>query len=323
MQAALCRYFCILDKGGVLTERNFTGLIKDRWSHQKFVCVGLDPDLAHIPDIPAKNDADRVYRYMCGIVDGTWEFANVLKPQEAGYAQLGADADETLRRVIIHIKAVAPGVPVILDAKRGDIGNTNEWYAKHLFDYLGVDAVTVHPYLGFGKAADVFLKHADKGIIVLCRTSNEGAREFQDLPVQLSNGQAACWRQHNGYFPGNHQPLFRVVAHNVGHHWNDNGNACVVAGATFADDIGDIRKLIGDEVPILIPGIGKQGGDLEKAVRGGINKAGEGIMVSNSSGIDYAYETDEDCGPEDYVLAAHRAAAKMHSDTLAAVNSAA
>jgi orotidine-5'-phosphate decarboxylase len=171
-----------------------------------------------------------------------------------------------LKHTIDYIHQVAPELPVILDAKRGDIGNTNEAYAAYAFDYLGADAITVHPYLG-AEALEPFLVRQGKGIFVLCRTSNPGAGEFQDIN-SLETGA----------------PLFEVIASNVADKWDSIATCGLVVGATYPDELIRVRSIVGNR-PILIPGIGSQGGDLETAVRNGRSSSGGGVFLNAARSV--------------------------------------
>jgi len=189
-----------------------------------------------------------------------------------------------LANTIKFIHQVAPEVPVILDAKRADIGNTNKGYVQAAFEELGVDAITVHPYLG-KEALQPFLNRGDKGVFVLVRTSNPGAGEFQDLQV-------------------NGEPLYQIVARQVATEWNKNNNCGVVVGATYPEELLLIRQVVGD-MPILIPGIGAQGGDVEKTVRAGKDSRGRGMIINSSRGIIFA------SAESDFPLAARRETIKL------------
>jgi orotidine-5'-phosphate decarboxylase len=166
-----------------------------------------------------------------------------------------------------YIKNDFPETPVIMDAKLADIGNTNEGYVEFIFDYLGADAITVHPYLG-SEAMKPFLDRAEKGVIVLCRTSNKGAGEFQDLDV-------------------GGMPLYQKVAHMIMDKWNYNANCGVVVGATYPDELRKVRHIVGS-MPILIPGIGAQGGDVKLTVEAGVDKEGKNAIINSSRGIIFA-----------------------------------
>ncbi len=264
-----------------METRNFRALLEKLWARGLFVCVGLDTRMDRIPGhqiklIPEKDldggqdntDVENtIFAYNCAIVDATHDLVCAYKPNVAFYEAEGEAGIRALRRTIQYIHAVAPDVPVILDAKRADIGSTNEGYVRAAFDELGADAITVHPYLG-AEAMRPFLDRADKGVIVLCRTSNPGAGEFQDL---LVSGK----------------PLYRAVARQVTDEWNSNGNCAVVVGATYPEELAMVRAVVGD-MPILIPGIGAQGGDVEKTVRAGQDERGMGMIINSSRGVIFA-----------------------------------
>jgi len=220
-----------------------------------------------------------VFGFCRAIVDATADLVCAFKPQIAHFAALGAE--DALQRLIAHIHAAHPGVPVILDAKRGDIGSTAQNYAIEAFDRYGADAVTVNPYLG-RDSLQPFLDRADKGVIILCRTSNAGAGDLQDLVVEG-------------------RPLYQHVAAKVASEWNANGNCVLVVGATWPRQLQDVRALVGD-VPFLVPGVGAQGGDVEAVVKNGCTSDGTGLLVSSSRAILYASSGD------DFIDAARNAA---------------
>lgn len=227
------------------------------------LCVGLDPDPAKMP-----NHITDVFEFNKAIIDATKDLVCAFKPNSAFYEAQGPLAIQALKDTCDYIKTAAPGIPIILDYKRADIGNTNEGYIKYAFDYLGVDAVTVSPYMG-RESLQPYLDLKDKGIIVLCRTSNPGAGEFQDL---LVGGQK----------------LYRVVAERVRDGWDQNDNCALVVGAPYPEEAAEIRSIMGEDMLFLVPGLGPQGGDVEKTVKAAANKAGNGIIVNSSRGIIYA-----------------------------------
>jgi orotidine-5'-phosphate decarboxylase len=258
-----------------MSERNFMQLLENRWASGTAVCVGLDPDLAKIPKcIPPMDGAHRLYLFNRAIIQATHDLVCAFKPNVAMYEKYGEAGWAALRSTIEFAHEVCPEVPVILDAKRGDIGNTNEGYVIGSFGQLNADAITLHPYLG-QEAMQPFLDQKDKGSIVLCRTSNKGAGEFQDLIV-LDSGQK----------------MFERVARNVATQWNVNGNCCVVVGATYPQELSHVRQIVGD-MPILIPGIGAQGGDLEATVKNGKDSRGRGMIINSSRGIIFASNGDD------------------------------
>ena len=249
---------------------NFVAALKTRWSSaNSLVCVGLDPEPSKFPT-HLRDDPDAVFSFCRSIVDATADLVCCFKPQIAHFAALGAE--DSLQRLIAHIHTTHPGVPVILDAKRGDIGSTAQHYATEAFDRYGADAVTANPYLG-RDSVQSFLDRADKGVVILCHTSNPGAGDFQDLGV------------HN--HQGGGRPLYQHVADTVARHWNGNGNCALVVGATWPEQLREVRAIVGD-MPLLIPGIGAQGGDVETVVANGRTSAGAGLIISSSRAILYA-----------------------------------
>ena len=274
-----------------LPKSEFVAKLENRWQQGNFVCVGLDSDFAQIPQ--ALKGAASVENVMAGfnqeIVDATHDLVCAYKPNAAFYEAQGDQGLRALARTVRHIKDNYPDIPVILDAKRADIGSTNNGYVQAAFDQLGVDAITVHPYLG-REAMKPFLDRKDKGIIVLARTSNPGAGEFQDLPV----GQAQ-------------EPLYRVIARQVAQSWNANGNCAVVVGATYPKELAEIRGIVGD-MPILIPGIGAQGGEVEATVNAGKDSRTWGMIINSSRGIIFASKG------ADFAPAARRATEQLRGE---------
>lgn len=238
-------------------DQSFTDKLTNKWDEGKFVCIGLD-----------KCD----FEFNKNIIDQTFDLVCAYKPNSAFYEAESVAGLEALKKTVDYIHQKDSTIPVIVDAKRADIGNTNEEYAKAIFDDLKADAVTVHPYLG-KEALEPFLKRAAKGIIVLVRTSNPGAGEFQDLSVD-------------------EKPLYQVVAGHVAKDWNTNGNCAVVVGATYPEELKKVREIIGD-MPILVPGIGAQGGDLEATIKNGLNSKKQGLIISSSRGIIFAPDPRE------------------------------
>ena len=248
------------------------------------VCVGLDPEPARFP-AALRGDPDAIFAFCRAIVDATGDLACAFKPQIAHFAAHAAEG--ALQRLIAHIHATHPGVPVILDAKRGDIGSTAQHYASEAFDRYGADAVTVNPYLG-RDSVQPFLDRADKGVIVLCRTSNAGSGDFQNLDC---GGRL----------------LYQQVAETIARDWNSNGNCALVVGATYPEELADVRRRVGD-LPLLVPGVGAQGGDVEAVVRNGCTADGTGLMISSSRAILYAGSG------EDFANAARRAATALRDE---------
>jgi orotidine-5'-phosphate decarboxylase len=227
------------------------------------LCVGLDPDPDKLP--AGAGGADPLLAFGRRIVDATCDLAAAYKPQIAFYAALGAEA--ALAATIDYIRMKAPHALVILDAKRGDIGNTATAYAREAFERYGADAVTVNPYMG-GDALAPFLSDPAHGAILLCRTSNPGAHDFQDLDV-------------GGL------PLYRRVAERAAAAWNQHGNLMLVVGATYPAEMAQLRRAH-PELTFLVPGIGAQGGDLQAILDAGLNPAGTGLLISASRSINYA-----------------------------------
>ncbi|HJR74891.1 MAG TPA: orotidine-5'-phosphate decarboxylase [Luteimonas sp.] len=243
----------------------FTAELRERWAKSgSLVCVGLDPEPNKFPAKFA-NDPDAIFAFCRDIADATAEYVCCFKPQIAHFAAHGAE--DALQRLIAHIHDKHPGIPVILDAKRGDIGSTAQQYAVEAFDRYRADAVTANPYLG-KDSVQPFLDRADKGVVILCRTSNPGAGDLQDL---LVDGK----------------PLYQRVAEKVTREWNGNGNCAVVVGATWPEQLREVRAIVGD-VPFLVPGVGAQGGDVEAVVKNAKTGDGTGLIVSSSRAVLYA-----------------------------------
>lgn len=287
-----------------MTKRNFRELIENRWSEGKFVCVGLDSEYARIPfwAYGVKNPIAAFNQY---IIDATGDIACAYKLNSAFYEAQGVNGLRALKKTIRYIHETSPHTPVIFDAKRADIGNTNSGYIEAAFDYFKADAITVHPYLG-REALQPFLGRADKGIFVLCRTSNPGAGEFQDVDVITDVEDEKRW----GLGIGDNLEswplkLYRYVAYRVSREWNKSGNCGLVVGATYPEELRQIRQIVGD-MPILIPGIGAQGGDIEKTVKAGQDSRGRGMIINSSRGIIFASS-----GP-DFAEAARRETMKLH-----------
>ena len=263
----------------------FMQALRARWqSAYTLVCVGLDPEPAKFPARFA-SDPDAVFAFCRDIADATAEYACAFKPQIAHFAALGEEG--ALERVIAHIHANHPGIPVILDSKRGDIGSTAQHYATEAFDRYAADAVTVNPYLG-RDSVQPFLDRADRGVVILCRTSNPGAGDLQDL---LVDGR----------------PLYQHVAEKVAREWNGNGNCALVVGATWPEQLRDVRAIVGD-VPFLVPGVGAQGGDAGAVVRNARTADGTGLIISSSRAVLYASAGD------DYAEAAAAAAKALRDE---------
>ncbi len=230
--------------------------------NSSLVCVGLDPDPGLMPEGIGVLDFNRA------IIEATSDLVCAYKPNLAFYEALGVDGMAALKETV---KIIPPEVPVIADAKRGDIGNTAKAYARALFDYFGFDACTVNPYLGFD-AVEPFVEHRQKGIFILCRTSNAGAADFQSLRCETPNGT---------------RQLYEIVAEKA-HVWNHYGNVGLVVGATYPDELKAVRKSYPD-MPLLVPGVGAQGGDLALTVRNGVDTGKNRTVINSSRQILYAY----------------------------------
>jgi orotidine-5'-phosphate decarboxylase len=250
----------------------FVTRLRAAWDERdSLACVGLDPLIERLPAHIAAH-ASPIFHFNKAIIDATADLVCAYKPQFAHYA--ACEAEDQLERTIEYIHRAYPGIPVILDAKRGDVGSTAERYAIEAFERYGADAVTVNPYLG-GDSLEPFLRYADKGVLVLCRTSNPGARDLQDLDV---GGRR----------------LFAVVAELAATRWNSRGNCLLVVGATYPEELAEVRAITGD-MPFLLPGVGAQGADIRAAVAAGRSADGRGLIVSSSraiihasSGVDFA-----------------------------------
>jgi orotidine-5'-phosphate decarboxylase len=245
-------------------------LLAAHFSMGRHLAIGLDTNPGRIPESvsPGAAPAERVVEFNRLIIDATADVACAYKPNAAFYEALGVDGFRALEETIDAIRTRAPGTAVILDAKRGDIGSTNAGYVSAAFDQLGADAVTVHPYLG-GEALAPFLERGDKLIFVLARTSNPGAGEFQDL---VANGA----------------PLYRHVARTVAASWNGAGNCGLVVGATYPEEMRAVRDDIPAEMPILIPGVGAQGGDVAAVVAANRDAGSDAFLIAASRSIIYA-----------------------------------
>ena len=264
---------------------NFIQAIENAWKvNDSLVCVGLDSDVEKIPGV-LRNSRNPIFEFNRAVVDATAQFVCAYKPQIAYYSAAGAEDD--LKMTIEYIHQRHPGIPVILDAKRGDIGATAQMYAREVFDRFGADAVTVNPYMG-SDTLEPFLSRDQKGVIILCRTSNPGARDVQDL---ISNGKK----------------LYQLIAERARDLWNRNNNVLLVVGATYPEELREIRTIVGD-MPFLVPGIGAQGGDVKAAVMNGKTAGGTGMIINSSRGIIYAGRGD------DFAEAAGKAALELRDE---------
>ncbi|MCC6249060.1 MAG: orotidine-5'-phosphate decarboxylase [Rubrivivax sp.] len=254
---------------------------------RSLLCVGLDPEPARFPGA-WRGDARRIFDFCAGIVDATRDLVLAFKPQIAHFAAHGAE--EQLERLIAHIHAVAPEVPVILDAKRGDVGSTAEMYAREAFERYRADALTLSPFMGFD-SLEPYMRHEGRGLIVLCRTSNPGGSDLQAQRL-TSEGDAAG------------ELLYERIARLANGPWNRTGQMGLVVGATFPRELARVRELA-PTLPLLIPGVGAQGGDAEATVRAGW-RPGAPVIISSSRAILYA--GGDEANPARHAAAARAAA---------------
>jgi len=260
---------------------NFIDKLSAAWArNDSLLCVGLDPDLERLP-AQLRGQPDGIVQFCKAIIDATADLACAFKPQIAYFAALGAE--DQLEAICRYLRENYPHIPLVLDAKRGDIGATAHQYAREAFDRYGADAVTVSPYMG-SDSVEPYMAWPERGVIVLCRTSNAGGSDLQFLDV-------------------GGKPLYQHVAQLVAEKWNGNGQCALVVGATFPEEIAQVRALVGD-MPLLIPGIGAQGGDIEATVKAGRTADGTGMMINSSRAILYATPKDG----EDFAAAAKRVA---------------
>jgi len=259
----------------------FTERLQRRWQEARtLLCVGLDGEVERMPEqfrrglAPGDNGDEYERRleaalteYHIAIVEATADLVCAYKPNIAFYEQHGPSGLRALIAVIAYIQKKYPDIPVLLDAKRGDIGSTSQAYARALFDVYGADAVTAQPYLGYD-ALEPLLSRADRGVFILCRTSNPGARDVQDLEVRGRR-------------------LYHAIAQLAAQHWNTRGNCMLVVGATYPQELAEVREIVGN-MPLLVPGAGAQGGDVALAVQNGQTPDGTGLVISSSRAILYA-----------------------------------
>ena len=230
------------------------------------LCVGLDSAFKRLP-ARFQTEEYPQFAFNCWIIAQTHPYVSAYKPNIAFYEARGDAGLRALKLTLEYLRVHHPDILTICDAKRADIGSTSGEYAAAIFDWLGFDAVTLNPYLGRDALAP-FLERADKGCIILCRTSNPGAGDFQDLVI-------------------GDRPLWQVVAERVSQEWNARGNCMLVAGATYPAELAHIRALAGD-MTLLVPGVGAQGGDVEQTVRAGLNRQGKGLIINASRAVLFA-----------------------------------
>jgi orotidine-5'-phosphate decarboxylase len=260
---------------------NFINKLSAAWTaNDSLLCVGLDPDMARLP-AQLQREPKGIFTFCTEIIDATADLACSFKPQIAYFAALGAE--DQLEAICAYAREHYPHIPLILDAKRGDIGATARQYAREAFERYGADAVTVNPYMG-SDSVEPYMEWTDRGVIVLCRTSNPGGSDLQFLDI-------------------GGQPLYQHVARLVAEKWNGNGQCALVVGATFPQELAQVRAIVGD-MPLLVPGVGAQGGDIAATVAAGKTVGGAGMMINSSRAILYAAPLPG----EDFAAAARRVA---------------
>jgi orotidine-5'-phosphate decarboxylase len=258
---------------------DFKTTLQAAWArNDSLLCVGLDPDPAKFP-AALNGRSGAILEFCKSIADATADLACAFKPQIAYFAS--NRAEDQLEALIRHIHEKHPGIPVILDAKRGDIGATAEQYAREAFERYDADALTVNPYMGFD-SIEPYLAWKERGVVILCRTSNAGGSDLQFLET-------------------GGRKLYQHVAELVATKWNAGGQCALVVGATFPAELAEVRRLVG-RMPLLVPGIGAQGGDIEATVSAGRTASGTGLMINSSRAILYAGKD------EDYAAAARKVA---------------
>ena len=262
---------------------SFIDKLSSAWAvNNSLLCVGLDPDITKFPP-HLHNQPDAIFTFCKAIIDATADTVCAFKPQIAYFSALRAE--DQLEAICDYIRRAHPTIPIVLDAKRGDIGATAEQYAREAFERYGAHAVTMSPYMGRDSVAP-YLEWKDRGAIILCRTSNPGGSDLQFMNVEG-------------------KPLYQHVARLVADKWNTNGQCALVVGATFPEELAQVRNIIGD-MPLLVPGIGAQGGDIQATVNAGKTANGTGMMINSSRAILYA-KVNEAAG-EDFASAARRVA---------------
>jgi len=236
------------------------------------LCVGLDADFTKIPKKFLKMEFPQ-FEFNKWIIEETNEYATAFKMNSAFYEARGGKGILELKKTMEYLQKNYPDIFLICDCKRADIGNTNQGYVDSFFDWYSFDAITLHPYLG-EEALEPFLARKDKGSIILCRTSNLGASELQDLVVEG-------------------KPIWQIVAERVSEIWNKNNNCMLVVGATYPEEMKKIRSLVGD-MTFLVPGVGTQGGDLKSVIEAGLNSEGLGLIINSSRGIIFSENPREE-----------------------------
>lgn len=271
-----------------MSRSSFSDLLEPHFSEGKFVCVGLDSEFSNLP-AHIKGEKNPQFVFNKAIIDATHDLVCVYKPNSAFYEARGIEGIKDLKMTCDYVKETYPKIPVIIDAKRGDIGNTNTGYAKFVFEYLGADAITVMPYMGI-ESLEVFYSYKNKGIILGCHSSNPGGKEFQEL---LVDGK----------------PVYHIVAEKLIRAHGDNPNTMIFMGATYPEELVGIRKIVGD-MTLLVPGVGVQGGDVKMFVSAGINSKKSGLIINSSRGVILASSSS------DFARKAREATQKLHQEIL-------
>jgi len=293
-----------------MAERIFQELLPEQNSQQRHVCVGLDTSISEVDKRIAAGlnlnlrahatEAERVVAYNEMVIDATRDIAAAYKPNRAFYDALGVQGNWALKKTFESIRSMAPKAVGILDAKFGDIGNTNDPYVDYTFNFLKADAVTIHNFMG-KKAMEPFLNCANKGIFILAKTSNEGSEEFQDLVVDPKFSM----------LPNYH--LYEEIARNVAKSWNENHNCGLVAGATYPEQAARIRAIVGANLPLLIPGVGAQGQTAAEIVPMALRKMNAGY-INSSRGITFAKPREG----ESFDIAISRSGYSLHDEIVLA-----
>ena len=274
------------------TTPSFTHTLRQRWqAADSMLCVGLDPDPARIP-AHLGTGPEAIDRFCRDIIAATADTVCAFKPQIAYFAAQGAE--DVLAGLITHIHAEHPGIPVILDAKRGDIGSTARQYGVEAFDRFKADALTLSPFMGFD-SIEPYFEWAGRGLILLCRTSNPGGNDLQALSVLPAGDTAGAplgaqppRKPASGTTPdAQPEKLYEHLARLAAGPWNVNGELGLVVGATFPDELARVRALA-PRLPLLVPGVGAQGGDVNATVRAGLDADGYGLVINSSRAILYA-----------------------------------
>lgn len=292
----------------------FIDQIRSKWNENKFVCVGLDADIDKLPEsLNSLSITDKVFYFNQSIIDATHDVIAAYKPNVAFYEELGPEGWEALIKTVAYIHEKYPDIPVILDAKRADIGNTNKKYAQMAFELVKADAVTLNvQYFGSDSLAP-FEEYPERGLIIIAKSSNLGSPELQDMPIDLKEafGQSLLTKDEFdkltevSEFQNRNPRVYEIVAYMAAKRWNKFGNIGLVVGAAHPETFQTIRKIAGD-LPLLIPGIGTQGGDLQQTLQVAPDSQQQGMIISSSSGIIYASKG------KDFAKAARKKTLELH-----------